>query len=391
MASKKIKTQGTPSGQGLFNEPGLLARLIEDNVRLILEQELERHLGAQPYQRTPQRQGYRNGTKPRSMKTAVGELKFQVPQTRDGCFHPSVFERYQRSDKALVAALQEMVIQGVSTRKVAAVLEEMAGFELSATTVSRACANMEEEIERFRQRRLDEYEWPYLVIDARYEKVRQGGKVISQAVLVAAAINDQGRRQIVGWAVGDSESEAVWSELFSGLKRRGLAGVELVVSDAHSGIRAAWARHFQGAAWQRCRVHLMRELLAKANWRDYHELARDLQAIYVGPSVAQCRRVAGEVAEKWRPRAPKMVAALEAGLEDTLTVQELAPEMRRRLKSTNMLERLMRTLKQRTRVVLIFPSVASLDRLIGALLLEKQEDWLAEPTRYLVLDRQGKF
>jgi putative transposase len=389
MASKPSKTQSAPSGQGLFNEPGLLGRLIEDNVRLILEQELARHLGAQSYQRTKERQGYRNGVKPRSMHTAVGKLTLQVPQTRDGSFHPSVFERYQRSDKALVAAMQEMVIQGVSTRKVAAVLEEMAGFELSATTVSRACVTMEEEIERFRQRRLDECEWPYLIIDARYEKVRQGGRVISQAVLVAAAINDQGRREIVGWAVGDSESEATWSGLFTALKRRGLAGVELVVSDAHGGIRAALARHFQGAAWQRCRVHLMRELLAKVNWRDYYELAADLKAIYVGPSAAQCRRVAGEVAEKWLQRAPKMVAALEAGLEDTLTVQELAPEMRRRLKSTNLLERLMRTLKQRTKVVLIFPSVASLDRLIGALLLEKQEDWLAEPNRYLVLERQG--
>jgi len=390
MASKTSKTQSAPSGQGLFTEPGLLARLLEGNVRLILEQELERHLGAQPYQRTKERQGYRNGSKPRTMKTAVGELHFQVPQTRDGRFHPSVFERYQRSDKALVAAMQEMVIQGVSTRKVAAVLEEMAGFDLSATTVSRACVTMEEEIERFRQRRLDECEWPYLIIDARYEKVRKGGgRVISQAVLVAAAVSDQGRREIVGWAVGDSESEATWSELFTSLKRRGLSGVELVVSDAHSGIRAALARQFQGAAWQRCRVHLMRELLAKVNYRDYKELAADLQAVYQGPSAAQCRLVAGEVAEKWQRRAPKMVAALEAGLEDTLTVQDYAPPLRRRLKSTNMLERLMRTLKQRTKVVLIFPSVDSLDRLIGALLLEKQEDWLAERTRYLVLDRQG--
>lgn len=345
MASKTSKTQSAPRGQALFNEPGLLARLLEEQVYLILEQELERHLGAQPYQRTKGRQGYRNGTKPRTMKTAVGELRFQVPQTRDGSFHPSVFERYQRSDKALVAAMQEMVIQGVSTRKVAAVLDEMAGFELSATTVSRACVTMEEEIERFRQRRLDECEWPYLIIDARYEKVRKGGRVISQAVLVAAAVSDLGRREIVGWAVGDSESEATWSELFSGLKRRGLRGVELVVSDAHGGIRAALARQFQGVAWQRCRVHLMRELLAKVNWKDYKELAADLKAVYLGPSTAQCRLVGAEVAEKWLKRAAK--------------------------------------------VVLIFPSAASLDRRTGALLLEQQEDWLAERTRYLVLDRQG--
>lgn len=389
MASLKSKPQPTTGGQGLFLEPGLLARLIEDNVRLILHEELARHLGAQSYERTAARTGYRNGSKPRTMKTAVGQLQFQVPQTRDGSFHPSVFERYQRSDKALVGALQEMVVQGVSTRKVAAVLEEMAGFELSAATVSRACAQMDDEIEAFRTRRLDECQWPYLLIDARYEKVRKGGRVVSQALLVAAAITDQGRRQIVGWSVGDSESEATWSELFLALKRRGMKGVELVVSDAHGGIRAALAHHWQGASWQRCQVHLLRELLNKVSYKEARELSADLRAVFAPASCAQCRRVAGEVCEKWAKLAPKMVASLEEALEDCLTVQELPPQLRRRLKSTNLMERLMRELKRRSRVVSIFPSVEALGRLGGALLLEQQETWLAESQRYLVLERQA--
>lgn len=386
MASKASKAQDAPLGQGLFVEPGLLARLIEQSVQTVLDAQLQQYLGAAPYQRTAARQGYRNGHKPRTLKTAVGALQFQVPQSRDG-WRPSVFERYQRSDKALVAAMQEMVVQGVSTRKVAAVLETMAGFELSATTVSRASAQLDDEIERFRQRPLDECAWPYLVIDARYEKVRKGGRVVSQAVLVVAGISEAGRRAILGWAVGDSESEAVWSELFVSLKRRGLGGVELVTSDAHGGIRKALARQLQGVAWQRCRVHLMRELLSKVGWKDYRELAGDLKAIFRPESAAGCRQVAAEVAGKWQERAPKMVAALEGALEDCLTVQALARGVRRKLNSTNLLERLNRELKRRTRVVSIFPGVESLDRLIGALLIETDEQWQTEERRYLALER----
>lgn len=385
MASRTSKPQPQPSWQGLFSEPGLLAQMIQTCVEQVLQEELTRHLGARPYERSASRQGQRNGYKPRTMKTAVGDLRFQVPQTRDGSFRPSVFERYQRSDKALVAALHEMVLQGVSTRKVAAVLETMAGFELSATTVSRACVGLEEELGRFRARRLDEQRWPFLILDARFEKVRQAGRVVSQAVLIAAGITEAGRREILGWAVGDSESEATWSELLLGLKRRGLAGVELVTSDAHGGIRKALARHLQGVAWQRCRVHLMRELLKKVGWKDYKELAADLRAIFRPETAAGCRAVAGEVGEKWRARAPKMVACLEGALEDCLAVHGWPARLRRRLHSTNLVERLNRELKRRTRVVSIFPSAESLERLVGALLLETHEAWLAEPARYLAL------
>jgi len=362
--------------------------MIQSCVREVIEEELTEHVGAGPYERTPARRARRNGTKPRTMKTAVGDLEFAVPQVREGGFQPSVFERYQRSDKALVAAMQEMVVQGVSTRRVGAVLDEMAGFKVSATTVSRAMAELDEQIASWRGRRLDEVAWPYLVIDARYEKVRVKGRVRSQAVLIAAGINELGRRELLGLWVGDSESEATWSEVLTDLKRRGLSGVEMVISDAHRGIRSALERLLQGVAWQRCRVHLMRELLKKVDWRDHKELAADLRSIFVSEDAERCREVAVEVAEKWERRRPKMSAALRAGIDDCLTAKTLEPRLWRRLNSSNMIERLMRELKRRTRVVGVFPNVAALERLVGAVLLEIDDAWAAEPARYLVLEEK---
>jgi transposase-like protein len=373
----------------LFVEPGLLAGLITSAVQAALEEQVCAHLGAQAYERTLERSGHRNGYKSRTMKTAVGRLEFAVPQVREGGFRPTAFELYQRSDKALVSTMQEMVVRGVSTREVGSVLETMAGFEVSAATVSRAMGELDEEIRAFRERSLGGCEWPYLIIDARYEKVRnKAGKVVKQAVLVVAGITDEGRREILGYAAGDSESEATWGGVFADLKRRGLGGVEIVVSDAHRGIQAALGKHFQGVLWQRCRVHLMREMLKKVSWGDYKELSADLRAIFVGEDRQRCLDVAQEVAEKWQSRAPKMSAALLAGIEDCLTVQDLPRELRRRLHSTNMLERLMRTLKTRTRKVVIFPNAAACERLIGALLIETHEEWQTEERRYLNLDRK---
>ena len=390
MASRNSKAHAPQAGQRLFVDEGALAAMVQICVRQTLEEELRSHLGAAHYERTPERRGRRNGTKPRTMKTAIGELHFDVPQVREGGFRPSVFERYQRSDRALVAAMQEMVVQGVSTRRVGTVLEQMAGFEVSATTVSRSMVELDEQIARWRGRRLDACAWPYLIIDARYEKARVNGRVVSQAVLVAAGINEHGRREVLGLWSGDSESEATWSEVMTDLKRRGLGGVQMVVSDAHRGIRAALARHMQGTAWQRCRVHLMRELLRKVSWRDYKELAADLRAIFVSEDGARCLEVAGEVAERWQGRAPKMAKALREGIEDCLTAKALDPRRWRRLNSTNMLERLMRELKRRTRVVGVFPGPASMERLIGAVLMEMDDAWASEPTRYLVLEEDGR-
>ena len=362
----------------------MLRKLVE----AALEEELSRHLGAGPYERSDERRGWRNGSKPRTMKTGIGDLRFAMPQCRDGGFRTSLFDRYQRSDRALVAAIQEMVVKGVSTREVSAVLEELAGFEVSAATVSRAMAELDSELERFFNRRLDDRRYPFLVIDARYEKVRTGpapGRVTSQAVLVVAGINDDGRREVLALAMGDSESAATWGEVFLSLKSRGLSGVQLVVSDAHGGIRAALARHFQGVAWQRCRVHMMRELMNKVSWRDMKELMKDLRAIYASEDRQRCVAVAEEVAAKWESRASKMVRALREGIEDTLTVCSLAPRLQRKFHSTNMLERIMQEIKKRSRKVRIFPNENSCRRLIGAVLLELDERWASE-VRYVNLD-----
>jgi putative transposase len=382
----KNESTRSDSARGLFVEPDLLRDLVRTVVQEVLEAEVTEHLGAERYERSSARRGRRNGTKPRRLKTGVGELELRLPQVRESGFRTQVFERWQRSDKALVAALQEMVVKGVSTRGVASVLEELGGFEVSAATVSHAMAELDSEIEAFFARDLSESEYPYLIVDARYEKVRRSGRVRSQAVLIVAGVSADGGRELLSLALGDSESEATWSDVFTDLKRRKLRGVDLVVSDAHGGIRAALERHFQGVAWQRCKVHLMREMLRKVSWRDYKELAGDLRAIFASDESAQCLAVGEEVAAKWEERAPRMTRALRAGLEDALAVWHLPDRLRRRLNSTNMLERAMKEIKKRTRSVGAFPNEKACRRLVGAVLMEMQDRWDMEPMRYLVLD-----
>ena len=388
MTRRKNNTQegGAPA---LFLEPGLLKELVEISVRNMLEEEVSRHIGAGPYERSSGRQGYRNGTKPRTMKTSVGELRFDLPQVREGGFRTQIFERWQRSDRALVAAMREMVVKGVSTRRVSSVLEEMGGFEVSAATVSRATAELDEQIEAFFSRPLGEYAYPYVLVDARYEKARKRGRVRSQAVLVAVGIREDGHRELLALSLGDSESEDTWGEVFGSLKDRGLRGTEWIVSDAHGGIRAAMDKHFQGVEWQRCRVHFMRELLNKAAVKDRKELAADLRSIYASEEREECLEVAREIVAKWALRKPKIARAIEDGVEDTLAVWSLGRKRRRKLNSTNMLERLMREIKRRTRIAWPFPSERACWRLVGAILLEVQDKWDTDEKRYIVMDDDG--
>ena len=383
MTPKKVTMEERPSPR-LFVEPGLLKEMIQMCVQEVLEEEVSRHLGAGPYERSTARQGRRNGSKPRTMKTAVGQLDLRLPQVREGGFRTQLFDRWQRSDKALVAAMQEMVVSGVSTRAVSQVLEEMGGFEVSAATVSRTMAELDEQIAAFFSRPLGAKDYLYLVVDARYEKVRRNGRVVSQAVLIAAGITREGRRELLSLTMGDSESFDTWSQVFSGLKSRGLKGVELVVSDAHKGIIAAMDKHLQGVAWQRCKVHLMRELRKKVSYRDEKELGADLRSIYASGERAQCLATAEQVSAKWEKKAPKMSQALREGVESTLTVLDLPPTLARRLNSTNMLERAMKEIKKRTRQVNSFPNEASCRRLIGAVLLEMQDRWDVETQRYII-------
>jgi transposase-like protein len=320
----------------------------------------------------------------------VGELELDVPQVR-GCepYNPSLFNKWQRSERALLVACGEMYFQGVSTRNVRQVLEAMCEGEISAMTVSRVASELDQKLSEFRSRRLDQTAWPYLMIDARYEKVRVEGKVISQAVLVVVGFTSQGSREVLEWSVGDSESEQTWGDLFRRLKDRGLGGVKMVISDAHKGIRAALNRHFQGSGWQRCRVHFKRELGRKVSYKVLKELMSDLVAVYMPSDRNECLRRGQELAAKWRQRCPAVSKMLEEGLEDTLSVLELPEHHRRKLSSTNLLENMMKRLKKRTRVVGVFPNRASCDRLIGSQLLELHEKWQTEQKSYINMECAG--
>jgi len=369
--------------QEVFSAPDGAKRLLEHLLNQAMQAEAAEHLGADRHERSDRRRGYRNGSKPRSLKTRVGELDLSVPQVR-ACepYHPSMFGKWQRSERALLVACAEMYFQGVSTRNVRHVLETMCDGEISSTTVSRVAQDLDQKLLTFRHRRLDQTAYPYLHIDARYEKVRVEGRVVSQAVLVVVGFTSTGEREVLDWRVDDSESEQTWGGLFRSLKDRGLAGVRLIVSDAHGGIVAAMARHFQGVAWQRCRVHFKREMGKKVSYKVLKELMKDLAAVFAPDEQVECLRRGEEMAVKWEGRYPAVAAMLRDGLEDCLTVLSFPEQHRKRLRSTNMLENLMKRLKKRSRVVGVFPSRSSCDRLLGAQLLEVHEKWSVESHPY---------
>ena len=376
--------------QRLFEDPQRLREVLTVICQAVMGQEVTAHVGAAPHERAAGRRGRRNGHKPRALRTRVGELDLAVPQVR-GCepYHPSLFNRWQRSERALLVACGEMYFQGVSTRNVREVLDAMCAGEVSAATVSRVAAELDEKLAAFRGRRLDGHAYPYLKVDARYEQVRVDGRVVSQAVLVVVGYTGAGRREVLDWRLADSESEASWGELFRDLKDRGLTGVKLLVSDAHRGIVAAARRHLQGVAWQRCQVHFKRELLRKVSRRQSAGLMKDVLSAFGGADAAECLRRGEELASRWDGQNAAVARVLREGLGDCLTVLAFPAGHRRRLASTNALECLMRRLKKRTRVVCVFPNRGSCDRLIGSQLLEVHEQWLAEPTATFNMEATG--
>lgn len=279
----------------LLDDPAFLRDLVQGAVQAILEAEMEAHLGAGRYERVAGRTGYRNGAKPRTLHTRVGTLELRVPQDREGTFSTEVFGRYQRSEQALVATLMEMYGQGVSTRKVAAITEQLCGTSFSKSQVSALAGTLDTVLAAWRERPLS-VAYPYLSVDARYEHVRIDGQVVSQGVLIVAGVREDGRRELLAVAVADTESEATYQELFRGLKARGLRGVVLVTSDDHAGLRAAIARHFQGASWQRCQVHVARNLLGRVGAKHRTRLGADLRGIFAAPPSG------GRAIRRWPPR-----------------------------------------------------------------------------------------
>ena len=359
----------------LLDDPGFLREIVERVVQGILEAEMEAHIGAAPYERNIERRGHRNGYKPRMLRTRVGTLNLLIPQDREGTFSTSVFARYQRNEKALVLALMEMYIQGVSTRKVREVTEVLCGTSFSKSQVSALTGQLDAELNAWRRRPLSARSYPYLFVDANYKDVRIGGRVVSQGVLVVSAIREDGKREILAVEVADTESESTYNELFSDLKARGLSGVLLVVSDDHLGLKAAAKRHFQGASWQRCQVHFTRNATGKVKREKQKELAGDLREIFTAKDKDRAHELAGTVSRKWQTSHPKVAEMIENDIEECFSSFTFPANHRARIRTTNGLERLNQEIKRRTRVVRIFPNRESCLRLISALCVEHSEDW----------------
>jgi transposase-like protein len=360
---------------GLFQGDAGLAKLLEQVLNQVLEAQVSEQLGAERYERTEERQGYRNGVRPRQLTTRVGRLTLRVPQVRDGQFSPELFARYQRSEQALVLALMEMVVNGVSTRKVSAITEELCGASFSKSTVSALCARLDPLVAAWNERPLGEQAFPFILADALIVKVRELERVRALAALIAIGANAAGYREILGIQLGDSESEGSWSTFFAWLKRRGLSGVDLVVSDAHTGLVSAVQRHFQGCTWQRCQTHLAGDVLEAAPKSVRQELHEHLRALFEAPDLPTARVLLQQVLTGYAGRAPKAMAILEAGFDDATAVLVLPEPYRRRLRTSNGLERLNEEVRRRERVIRIFPNRESALRLLGAVLMERHEQW----------------
>ena len=363
----------------LLTEQGFegMAQAIEILINEAMKLEREEFLDAGPHERTPNRRGRANGYKPKRLKSRLGRLQLDVPQVRDvvdgETFYPSALERGERSERALKLALAEMYVQGVSTRKVKAITEELCGFEISSSQVSRISKGLDEELEKWRQRPLGETQ--YLLLDARYEKVRHGGQVISVAVLVAIGIAG-GMRSVLGVSVSLSEAEVHWREFLGSLRDRGLCGLQLVTTDDHLGLQAALNAVFPGVPWQRCQVHLQRNASHYAPKLEIRKaIARELRSVFNATSRQEALRLLGLLVKKYAKSAPKLASWLEENIPEGFTVFALPGTHQRRLRSTNVLERLNKEILRRTRVATLFPNTDSLLRLVSAVLVEISEEW----------------
>jgi transposase-like protein len=361
--------------------PDGLREIVRAVMQEMLEAEMTDALGAEKGERTVARLGYRSGSYTRTLVTRVGKLELRVPQDRDGRFSTELFERYQRSEQALVATLAEMYVQGVSTRKVKAITEELCGHSFSASAISAINKRLDESLDAFANRPLAE-PFPYLILDARYEKVREGGVVMSQAVLIAIGIDWDGRRQILAVEMANRESRSSWKDFLVGLRKRGLHGVEFVVADDHAGLRSAVREVLAEAAFQRCYVHFLRNALDHLPRKADDDCLQELRWLYDRRSIEEARQDLAAWVAKWGSRYPKLVSWVEETIEETLIFYRLPRQHHKHLKSTNMLERFNEEIRRRTYVVRIFPNSNACCRLIRALAVETHENWL-EAHRYL--------
>jgi putative transposase len=354
------------------------ADFLRDGMRVLAQElmdiELEQHLGAARHERTPERSGYRNGTRERTWDTRVGTIELQVPRVRDGSFFPSLLEPRRRAERALVAVVQEAYIQGVSTRRVDDLVQALGMQGISKSQVSRLCGELDKEVEHFRTRTLVG-PYPYVWLDGTFVKVRDNGRVVSQAIVIAIGVTSTGEREVLGLDVGPTESGAFWLAFLRSLVARGLSGVRLVVSDAHSGLKAAIASVLQGAAWQRCRVHFVRDVLGIVPKSAQQMVAATIRTVFVQPDSAAARHTWRTVADSFRGRFPRVAQLMDEAEDEVLAYLSFPHEHWHQIWSNNPLERLNKEIKRRTDVVGIFPNPGAVVRLVGAVLAEQHDEW----------------
>jgi putative transposase len=354
------------------------ADFLREGVRLLaqalLELEVTEHVGAEPYERSAERRGQRNGYRERQWDTRVGSLDLRVPRVRDGSYFPSLFDPRKRAERALLAVVQEAYVQGVSTRRVDDLVQSLGLQGISKSQVSRICAELDGDVERFRTRRLAG-PYPYVWLDATYLKVREQGRVVSMAVVIAIGVRTTGEREVLGLDVGPSEEGAFWLAFLRSLVARGLQGVQLVVSDAHLGLKSAIAAVLQGASWQRCRVHFVRNALALVPKSAAAMVAATIRTVFAQPDAASAHEQWRRVVDSFRTRFPRLASLLEDAEADVLAYTGFPAEHWRQIWSNNPLERLNKEVKRRTDVVGIFPNAAGVIRLVGAVLVEQHDEW----------------
>jgi len=348
-------------------------QLLQDSLNSILKVESEEQLHAAPYERSDERTDSRNGTRERSLITRIGKIELEVPRHRNQPFKTMIFDNYKRSEAALIASMAEMVVNGVSTRKVSKVMEELCGTSYSKSTVSELCRELDAKVEEFRNRPLTK-DYPFLTIDATYFKVRENHRIISRAFMIAYGTDDRGRREILGCGVYTGETKENWNDFLKGLKVRGLKGLLMITSDAHEGIRDAISRVFPNVPWQRCQFHFSKNIADKAPKKYQTGIRAELQEMFNCKNIVEARRKRDSILADYRDVAESAMACLEEGFESSMTVMELPEHLRQYFRTSNHIERINRELKRRSKVIGVFPNEASLLRLMGAVLMELSDE-----------------
>lgn len=361
---------------GLFSETKdeAFGKLMENILNQVLLAESTEQLGAENYERSGKRSDYRNGTRERSLTTRIGKIELKVPRHRNEPFKTVLFENYQRNEQALISTMMEMVVQGVSTRNVQKVTEELCGETFSKSTVSEICRELDVPVKQFKERLLPE-KYPFIIVDAIYVKAREEHRVRSKALFVAIGVSNSGHKEIIGFDVYDSEKTSTWKEFFESLKSRGLRGVDIAISDAHAGLVEAIKECFPGSSWQRCQAHFTRNIIDKSPKKYASALASEIKDMFNASTLEEARKLKSSIIEEYQDVAEEAMNILDEGFEDSMTIMALPSKYRIPLRTSNIIERENREIRRREKVIQIFPNAESIIRLIGAVLMDDHNDW----------------